>query len=496
MLSRRIKNIFPDRFLLQLVASIGTGFILSVAVQTFSPLLALGMLSGLWLLYVVLKRPEFAIIGVIIATSSIVFEGQIPRISVGISFHLSDIFLLGLLGIIFMRSLVEPGFRIIRTPLDLPILFLVGIVILSTINAIFRSSVEVELARRAIRVFSYYLIFFTVTNLVRERRQLKTLLTGILLIAIVVAAAMVAQFILGSSFRLLPGRVEELVTQGSAYDDITRILAPGWSTIMVVFVVLVCYFAFDSRHLIVWINIFIVLLFGLALTLTFLRSYWAALIVSISLLLFLLNEKDLKRFVSTIFVTLVLIAAIILPVLVDQNSRASRLIYASADRIGTLGDSGTFQGQDNSLSRRLIENEYALAVIAQHPLIGIGMATQYRPLDFRLDYINNDQSITDFRRYIHNGHLQILMQSGFLGYFSFLWLSIVFMLRTYKYWHNIIEPPMKAVVLGNLITYMAILVAATVNPTFTEWRWSPLFGIMFGVNEVIYRLYLTEIEKT
>lgn len=489
MLSRWIKDIFsPERFLFQLVVSIGTGIILGLAVLAFSPLLVLGIVSGLLLFSVVLKRPEIAIIGIIIATSSIIFEGQMPRISVGISFHLSDVFLLGLLGIAFIRSLVESDFRYVSTPLDLPILLLVGFTILSTLIGVFQSSVETEPARRAIRVFSYYLIFFGVTQLIRERRQLNLLFIGILLIAVVVAIAMVVQFVVGSSVRLLPGRVEGLVTQDTSYDDITRILAPGWSTIMIAFVPLICLLAFEKKPALAWFYIFLVLLFGLALTLTFLRSYWVALIGSISLLPLLFRGKYRSRFFSGIFAILASISIVLLLVFINPESRAARLVYASSERLGTLGNAETFQGRDSSLNWRLIENEYAMTSIMEHPLIGLGMSSQYRPLDFRLDYMNADGSITNLSRYIHNGHLQILLQSGILGYACFLWLSFLFLSRGFKFWHGVTDRRAKSVVLGNLIVYLAILVAATVNPTFMEWRWTPLFGVMFGMNEVIYQL--------
>ena len=123
-----------------------------------------------------------------------------------------------------------------RTPLDRPLLIFYGVTLLSTFIAIFQSSVEVEEARRATRVLSYYLTFFIVTNLVRERRQLNFLLNGLFLLATIVAAAMVAQFLLGDSVQLLPGRVESLDTQGTMFEDVTRILPPGCSIVLVSFV--------------------------------------------------------------------------------------------------------------------------------------------------------------------------------------------------------------------------------------------------------------------
>lgn len=43
--------------------------------------------------------------------------------------------------------------------------------------------------------------------------------------------------------------------------------------------------------------------------------------------------------------------------------------------------------------------------------------------------------------------------------------------------------------MGNVLVYLAILIAAVANSTFMQWRWTPLLGMMFGVNEVIYRFY-------
>ncbi len=491
MFGQRISQFIPPmQVILQILVAILIGLAIGYGSLEYTPAAVLGLLVGLLVFFIVLKRAEIALVGVLVLTSSILFEDQMPRISFGISLHLSDILLFGMLGLTVIRYLVEKNFTPVRTPLDVPLLIFIGITIASTLIAIFQLSVDAELARRSIRVFSYYLTFFVVTQLVREPRQLKLLLICILSIAIVVATAMVAQFIVGSSIQILPGRVEALVTQDTTFDDITRILPPGWSIVMISFMVMVCLLAVDKSQLRVAFYLFLFLMFGLALVLTFLRSYWGAITGAIALWVYMLKGYERNKFFTGVLTLIFIGTIILLLVFVDSESRAARLVYASIDRFATLGEADTFQGADSSLNWRIIENQYAYVAIAEHPLIGLGMGTPYRPLDFRLDYRNADGTITNGSSFIHNGHLRILIQSGIFGYFSLVWLSGLFLYRGFKFWRTLTHDQMKAVVMGNLLVYLAILIAAVANSTFMQWRWTPLLGMMFGVNEVIYRFYL------
>lgn len=490
MLNQRIKTLLqPDSLLTQLLIGCGVGIALGLAGLRFSPTTVLGGLVAAPLVYATLRRPELALVGILVATSSIVFEDQMPRISFGVSIHLSDLLLLGLIGMVIVRAAVEPNFTIVKTPIDWPLLLFLFITVVSTLIAVYQSEVEAELARRSIRVLSYYLTFFAVTNLIREPKQLKFFLGFILLIAIVVAGAMVLQFILGNSVQLLPGRVEALVTQDALYDDITRILPPGWSTVMLSFVIVLCIFVLERSQPLKWFFLAILVLLGLGMVLTFLRSYWATLIAVCSLLVYLFQGQDRVRFLSGLLAISFIGAIAMLVISIDPESRAARLVTASADRLGTLGESETFEGQDDSLNWRVIENGYAYLAIAENPIIGLGMGTPYRPLDSRLDYRTADGTTTDGRSFIHNGHLRILLQSGFLGYLFLMWVSSLYLTRGFKYWRGLTDDRMKAVVLGSVLVYVAIIIAAYANSTFMQWRWTPLLGIMFGVNEVIYRLY-------
>jgi O-antigen ligase len=473
----------PNDLLSQIIVGC-MGLILGIACIWFSPLLVLGaVVVATFIIYATLKRLHITLLGILIATSSIVFEERLPLLSVGsISFHVPDILLLGSLGLITVRWLVVPEFRIVRTPLDRPLLIFYGVTLLSTFIAILQSSVEVKEALRATRVLTYYLTFFIVTNLVRERRQLNFLLNSIIFLATIVAAGMIGQFLLGDSVELLPGRVEALNTQGTTFEAVTRISPPGFSIVLVSFVTILCTVVLEKLKPIGLLKFVQCGLLGMALLITFLRSYWAVLIVVIFLVVYLVRGIDRQRLIGWGMVVISSAALILLVVFNGPNSRASKLGGAFLDRLSTLGSIGTFQGQDSSVDWRKIENGYAFSAIASNPLIGLGMGARYRPWDSRLD---SKTDTYDFRRHIHNGHLWILLQSGLLGYLSLMWLSVVFLMRGFRYWRSIPDDRMRGVVLGFTLVYLAVLIAAVTNSSFMQWRWTPVIGIIMGINEVI-----------
>jgi len=337
-----------------------------------------------------------------------------------------------------------------------------------------------EVARRVIRFVTYYLIFFVVTNLVRERQQLNFLLNGFFLLATLVAVVMVAQFLLGRSITILPGRIEALDTQGVAYADITRILPPGLSIVLVSFVTTFCILLFEKFKSFVWLKFFQFGLLGMAFLFTFLRSYFGALIIVFSLLGFILRGRDRQKLINWSLAIIFVAVLTLILVSIIPDSRVAGLADASTQRLGTVFKIETYQGQDSSLNWRAIENGYALRQITSHPLLGLGVGSTYRPFDVRLD-----QGDIDMRDFIHNGHLRILMDSGLLGYLAFMGLSLAFVMRGLRNWRLVTDDRLRGVVLGFTLVYMVIFIAAVVNSTFEHWNWTPVIGIMMGVNEVI-----------
>ncbi len=452
-------------------------------------LIVYGILITLLFVLATYKRSELALLGILITTSSILFEDQLPVLSVGISLHIPDFLLVGALGLILIRRFVEPDFKLMRTSLDKPLLLFICITLLSTFIALYHSSVDGYEARRWVRILLYYLTFFIVTNLVRNRRQLNFLLSGISLLACIIAAAMIVQFVLGDSVQILPGRVETLDTQGKVYNSVTRILPPGYSIVLVAFVTILCTIITDKSKSSGWLRFFECGLLGLALLATFLRSYWAAIFFVFAILIYLVRGRDRYNLIKWGF-RAILIGVVILTIsLSGPDSRGEKLVTASFERLNSLLNSDTFKGKDTSVNWRYLENEYALTAILEHPLLGQGMGFTYRPYDRRMDESYSVAGGLDFRKFIHNGHYWIMLQSGLIGYLCFMWLSLAFIIRGFKYWRSITEGRFKGVVLGFTLAYVAILIAAVVNSTFMQWYWAPIIGIMMGTNEVIIAKY-------
>jgi hypothetical protein len=478
---------------IHIAITIAIGFILGVISLLLSPRFTLIAVAAVGIAVAILKRHELILIGILFATSSILFEDWLPLIPIGIgSLHIPDLLLLGSFGIILIRLLIEPDFRIIRTPLDWPILAFYSVIVISTVSTIFRSSIEFNLAFRSIRVVTYYLTFFVVTNLIREEHQIRYLMRGLSVLASVIAIVMVSQFLLGDSISLLPGRIEILKTQGIYYEGVTRIVTPGRSLLLVFFIYFSSNLILDKSKNITFFRLVQWGLTGVALILTFLRSYWVVVVLAMVLLAYLVRRQSIQRFFGISLIIVVASSAILLSVFAEPESRIGSVVIATLSRISTLGSNTTLS--ESSLEQRYIENEYALKQIANHPIIGLGLRAQYRPWDPRID-VRSLQALTpDSRSHIHNGHLLLMVNSGLVGYLIFLSLSFIFLIRGFKHWHLIENTSMRSIVLGFTIAYLGILVAAVVNSTFVNWFWTPVLAIMWGTNEVIYRISI-KMEK-
>ena len=456
--------------------------ILAIWVSPFWALVAL-VLVGFGIL--ALQRAEYTLMGILIATSSVIYEESLPMISTPIgSLHIADVLLLASLGLIIIRRLVQPDFEIVRTPLDLPLLSFYAVALFSTFVALVGSSVQIEEPRRAIRVVTYYLTFFVVTNLIREERQLRLLIRGIFLLATIVAAGMIAQFIVGESIPFLPGRVRILITGNQIYSGMTRSFPPGHSVLLVSLIAGTVMLCFEDVRRTRVLGLLKCALLGTGLVLTFLRSYWAAIGVAVSLLAFLSRRQERRRLISLSLMGLFLLTVVSVVAFVEPDSKLARLAAASLARGATLVTSQTIE--EDSLEWRYIENSYAVQQIISHPLIGLGLGARYRPFDPRLDRAI-DFSKWDARRFIHNGHLAVLLGTGLLGYLCLVWLSLAFLIRSFRYWRLISDSRMRGIVLGFTLAFLGVLIAAFVNSSFVSWSWVPVIGIMMGVNEVVLR---------
>jgi O-antigen ligase len=129
---------------------------------------------------------------------------------------------------------------------------------------------------------------------------------------------------------------------------------------------------------------------------------------------------------------------------------------------------------------RAVENKYAIEKIVSSPIWGIGFQRAYRP---QIYYPEDN-----IEWFIHNGYLWIMLKLGVLGFIPFLWFSYIFLKRGMKYWYQVEDRVSRGIVLGSVCAYLGFAVGNIASPNFMQNWEVAVFGLCFGMNEVIYRV--------
>lgn len=466
------------------------GILLGTMSLLLSPSMVLAALFAAGGAVLALKRPELLLLAVLFFSSTIVDEATIPVFNlIFFKLYITDIFLVAGFGIIAVRLLGEPKeFKLVSTPID-PLVM--GFFVIAIVTAFLgqRAGVEREHMISELRIVIYYVAtFFIVTNLVRTRAQLWTLIYGFVGLAVFVASAMVLQFIVGDSTQILPGRVEHLVTTGEEYGDITRIVSVGEGLVLAAFIAMMTNVFFREYTVRANVGFLVSCLLGMAVLITFNRNFWVAVLIAVVILAIIFRGKQRVHMLSWILSgVLMLIIALLFTFSLPGGGRAQTLVFATMGRMFSLVDEENYEADESTYRWRSFEYLYAVPTVVENPLTGIGLGAIYRPTLDEVDGYNfNGQ------RYIHNAHFWIMMKTGIPGYVFFIGMGLAMVGRAMWYWSRITAPLLKGVALGFALTYVGVAVGSIVNPMFMQWYWTPVIGIMMGTNEVILRNFVQD----
>jgi O-antigen ligase len=460
-----------------IVIALILGTLLGLLIMKLSTGMMLLALGGVVVAAAVLSRPEYVILLMLVASASVFSPHQIPTIKIGFAFSTVELCLILMLGLVLLRVLGRVN-HYVKTPLDLPIALFFLASFISLINSVVSLGTDMDAMEYQWRILFGYLTFFAVTNLVRTRRQLLTLMAGLFAIATVVALLMLIQQAVGTSIVILPGRVETAGVNQVSYAAVTRILPPGQSLILAMFLPAIL-IAISHEHR-KWISEFLFLVASLLLVslgFTFNRGFWAGLMVAV-VAAFLCISRDQRKKLILFLCLILLLGAIAIPLLGMSSPKASNIVDALYARAATLFEPSEALNS-SSWQHREEEYEYARSVIQKHLLLGIGPGNDYRPALWSGD---------DLTGYMHNTYLFILLDLGLVGLVPFLWFSVTFLVRGVRLGPSIRDRVLRAIALGFTSSYIAILVAGIAAPVFMELYWTPVLGVIFGANEVIYNL--------
>lgn len=439
-------------------------------------------LAGLFGFLVAFYRPDLTILLILAMSSTIIDRGLLPRLY---GFTAIEMCLMLLLGLVVTRVLAnKKGDEFVHTPLDWPVFLFFAASTISLFNAKYNLGTVDTFFNPVWQTLLNYMVFFAVTNYIRTRRQLMTLVGGMFVMATIVAALMVAQQAVGSRVSIIPGRegMYNATALGQELVGAARVAIPGSA---IVYVMLLPAFILHTTPEYLktrkWASFIPVILFPLAILFTFTRSLWIGAVLSGAI--FVITA----RFQSMNFIWLLLLLVIATVFLVP-------LLNAYFPRVGTVTDALSLRASsllagdelvyDASTQGRLRENELATPKFQEYPILGIGPNGMYRaPRTEEDTYYNYARC-----RYVHNSYLYLLVDVGIVGFLPFVWFSLLHLFRGFSSWHTIRDPVLKALVMGFTVSYIAVLSTSATSPRLLENHYVPLIGVMLGVNAVAIRL--------
>ena len=411
--------------------------------------------------FVILVRyPVLVILSIIGGTSLIPYYSDLPLTHIG-SINIPDLILFLLVAVVIFRFLFL-RVKLVKTPLDMPFIIFVGLGTASLLIGALEKKYLFFVGLLEFKPILYYLLPLLITNIIKEKKELKLLIYGCLALGVITAVSILLQVWLNP-----PTTASEAEDVFYRYKAISGLMLPCWS-----FLACVCLLLIRKINL---SYIFAASITLFSVLFSFSRHLWISLVVGVllvSLLTFKRSKVRIFGFLSLAIIFIFLVGTAVL-LRVEPVPTYVKLIALRAESL-TSGE------RIENWEIRMVENEYALKKIAGHPLFGIGYVSPYRPQIYGPD--DND------RWYIHNGYLWILLKLGIAGLIPFLWFSYVFVRRGIKYWNQVADDILRPVVLGSVCSYLAIAVGNYAAPHFiSNWEVT-VFGLSMGINEVIYRL--------
>jgi O-antigen ligase len=282
---------------------------------------------------------------------------------------------------------------------------------------------------------------------------------------------MVIQGLLGSSINL----IDKSSLQGSG--EVIRFYNPGTVIVHLTLMVLLCSLAIRVDNHGRFLKLSLIIVLGVALLLTLGRNLFISTAISLGVLAILLRKRQLPRLVvNAVFITAIAIGILATIQVLGTGPNIVRYFSLYISRFTHLFTTPVLSPEE-TLAWRWNEILHAWPKLLQNPILGIGLSTRYRP-----PFYVGDQLLA----FIHNAYLWLWLKTGLLGLVAFLWLSFRFMSRGFRYWRTTPGGFLRATVLGLTLMYLAMIISNLVAPILVQSLNSALFGVILGINEVIY----------
>ncbi|MBW2059904.1 MAG: hypothetical protein JRJ26_20670, partial [Deltaproteobacteria bacterium] len=222
--------------------AVTSGLLLGLFVLRAGTIVSLGLFTVLGLGLLVYFYPVYGILGVMGCTCFIPYGSVLPFTNVG-SIHVPDLILFVLVLIAILRTVLQPDVRLVRTPLDAPIIIFVAVGAASLVAGKILYSYDFFTAVHRFKVMLYYLLALLIPNLVRTRKDLRILIYGSLILGIASALQVIVRALVNP-----PTAMDNAMEVFYRYQDVTKSgLLMFWTLVS-----LVCLFLAGKVKLSYW----------------------------------------------------------------------------------------------------------------------------------------------------------------------------------------------------------------------------------------------------
>ncbi len=461
-------------------------------------LLGLGLPAVLLLWY----SPEFGLLGILfLAADFLPLDLVDIRLPMGGGLELRDLLLLGMLGLLILRSLARKALYVPWWPVGAPLAMFLVLALLSAAYALFWQDVETNWAFAELRDLSSYTLFFITAWVLDRKHHLDKVLIGLFVITDLTALIIFVQQFLGASQPLLPAMTASywgIWNQGGGANSIGAIRVVPPSHVLMYFTMLIAgglmMYTHDRRLRAVFAAQFAGL--GLALLLTYTRSQWIATAIALILIAIVLVPTYKAQFIR-----LALISVPVLLLAYSLLQQTSLFTLLSERAMSLLSPAETMDS--SSLQWRAFETEEALNSISNHPLMGVGLGNSYRritTLQGEADGWYSGKSlvageVSRFTRYLHSSYLWIPVKMGIPAFIIFLWFCAAFLVAGWRLMRMLPDSQMKGIVLAVVTGFAGLLVWTVFHQHLVMNRSSTAVAFMAGLVAGIYFLQLQKQEE-
>ncbi len=357
--------------------------------------------------------------------------------------------LLILLLVWIIKMLLEKEIRLVRTPLDLPILFLFFFSLLSLIN-VFHFDVGLQ---ELFTLLTYILLFYLIVNNLKTPRQVEKIFIPVFLAATLVSVeGILENWGLGV-----------LVTREERLPEIFSFLGnPNYIAqyLITVLPLSIALSLFVSNKVKKTLSALVSAILIFCLFLIFSRGAWLGLLVSLVFLGFILPLPKLKlsipaKWVTPLLTLLLLIFVLLVSCLVIHTQQFQQELL-------------------RGVPARIINWKTTLLMIRAHPVLGSGIGNLYFVLPRYL--LPQFHEILPMQRIAesHNDYLHIWAETGLFGLLAFLWLIVAYFRRGFQRLKS--ETGYQRALMA---AFMAAILATLIQSFFSFNLHRPVSNLMF-----------------